>query len=66
MKMTGEMKMVYTPKEHIPIMAVCQDENGIIYVYVKKAGKNVFEPMALDKLLAQIYMLFMDYPPAAA
>lgn len=50
--------MIYSPDNHIPMLLVYRDDNGIIHLVAKRAKKTARddkEDMTLDEFLGLIY-----------
>ena len=48
-------KLIYTPKENIPIGRVISDESDTVKVEFKKSGKSNKETLTVDELLQLVY-----------
>ena len=48
-------KMLYSPDNHIPVLFVYKDENGIIHLVVKRPTKSQKDDMTLDEFLGLVY-----------
>ena len=48
-------KMLYSPDNHIPVLFVYKDENGIIHLVVKRPTKSQKDDMTLDVFLGLVY-----------
>lgn len=47
-------KMVYTPKEHIPLGEAVKTESGEYALRIKKAKENAYETISVGMLMTQI------------
>jgi len=48
------MSKIFTPQEHI-LFAEAYKKAGVVFIRIKKSGKNVVEDIPLDELLSLIF-----------
>ncbi len=48
--------MVYTPKEHIPLLKALKNNHGEVLVHVKHPHKNIYETIPLTVFQAMVIM----------